>query len=190
MANPYVNKVIVNDQIKLDLTGDTVSPETLLQGFTAHDASGAPIVGTATGGDACDMYAGNEAPSGASSGDLWVDTADENAGTIVYNPAMGKVNSTTYTNVCQVTVPATGIYKATWQHYSSANSQQYYMTQLYVGNTATGSVHYPTTYSTAPTACVENNLSLTAGQAVSVRAKSRSGSYFTMAGCLVLEKVG
>lgn len=45
MANPYVNKVIVNDQIKLDLTGDTVTAETLMQGYTAHDASGAPIVG-------------------------------------------------------------------------------------------------------------------------------------------------
>lgn len=50
MANPYVNKVIVNDQIKLDLTGDTVTAETLMQGYTAHDASGAPIVGTASGG--------------------------------------------------------------------------------------------------------------------------------------------
>lgn len=48
--NPYKNKVIYNGQTLIDLTGDTVAPETLLSGYTAHDASGAPIVGTATGG--------------------------------------------------------------------------------------------------------------------------------------------
>lgn len=45
--NPYVNKVVVNDVIKLDLTGDTVVPDALREGYTAHDASGAPITGTA-----------------------------------------------------------------------------------------------------------------------------------------------
>ena len=45
MANQYVNKVIVNNEIKMDLTEDTVTPKTLRKGFTAHDASGAPIVG-------------------------------------------------------------------------------------------------------------------------------------------------
>lgn len=48
--NPYKNKIIYNGVTLLDLTGDTVSPSTLAQGITAHDASGAPIVGTATGG--------------------------------------------------------------------------------------------------------------------------------------------
>ena len=45
MANQYVNKVIVNNEIKMDLTEDTITPNTLRKGFTAHDASGAPIVG-------------------------------------------------------------------------------------------------------------------------------------------------
>lgn len=51
--NPYANKVIVNGQAIIDLTGDTVTPETLMDGFTAHDKSGAPIIGTAqpSGGD-------------------------------------------------------------------------------------------------------------------------------------------
>lgn len=34
----------------VDTSSDTVTPSTLLQGYTAHDASGAAIVGTATGG--------------------------------------------------------------------------------------------------------------------------------------------
>jgi len=32
----------------VDLSGDTVSPSSLLQGYTAHNALGEPIVGTAT----------------------------------------------------------------------------------------------------------------------------------------------
>lgn len=47
-----VNQVIVGDEVKLDLTTDTVSEETLLEGVTAHNAAGEPIVGTmaASGG--------------------------------------------------------------------------------------------------------------------------------------------
>lgn len=46
MANPYVNKVISNGVTKLDLTADTVTADKLVQGYTAHDASGQAIVGT------------------------------------------------------------------------------------------------------------------------------------------------
>lgn len=45
MANQYVNKSVVDGVVKFDLTADTVSPETLLEGITAHDRSGAPITG-------------------------------------------------------------------------------------------------------------------------------------------------
>lgn len=44
-----VNKVEVNGETKLDLTQDTVTPDTLLSGVTAHDAAGNPIVGTGDG---------------------------------------------------------------------------------------------------------------------------------------------
>lgn len=47
MANEYVNKVIMNGQTKVDLTGDTVAPENVLAGFTGHMASGAPFTGSA-----------------------------------------------------------------------------------------------------------------------------------------------
>lgn len=40
------NRVDFNGQTLIDLTNDTVTPETLLSGVTAHDASGATIVGT------------------------------------------------------------------------------------------------------------------------------------------------
>ena len=41
-----INKVVVNDEVKLDLTADTVSPSTLATGITAHDKSGELITGT------------------------------------------------------------------------------------------------------------------------------------------------
>ena len=46
MANQYVNKVIVNGVTKIDLTSDTITNDKLMYGYTAHDASGAPITGS------------------------------------------------------------------------------------------------------------------------------------------------
>lgn len=40
-----VNKVVINDKIALDLTGDTVTPSDLVEGVTAHDATGMQITG-------------------------------------------------------------------------------------------------------------------------------------------------
>lgn len=40
-----INKVEINGEVKLDLTQDTVSEDTLLQGTTAHDAAGNPVEG-------------------------------------------------------------------------------------------------------------------------------------------------
>ena len=48
MANQYVNKVVVGAEVKLDLSQDTISPDKLAKNITAHDKSGAPIVGTST----------------------------------------------------------------------------------------------------------------------------------------------
>ena len=48
MANTYYNKIIVNGQTKIDLTSDTVTAQKILEGYTAHDKSGAPITGACT----------------------------------------------------------------------------------------------------------------------------------------------
>lgn len=45
MAN-HVNKVVVNGVVRLDLTSDTVDPDSLVEGVQAHDNSGAVILGT------------------------------------------------------------------------------------------------------------------------------------------------
>lgn len=48
MANEYINKVVYDGNILIDLTGDTVSADKILSGCKAHDKSGAPITGTCT----------------------------------------------------------------------------------------------------------------------------------------------
>ena len=45
-TNTYRNKVIFGDTVLIDLTADTVTPDKILSGFTAHDQSGAAITGT------------------------------------------------------------------------------------------------------------------------------------------------
>lgn len=42
-----INKVVYGDETLLDLTNDTVTPETLEEGVTAHAANGEIIVGVA-----------------------------------------------------------------------------------------------------------------------------------------------
>lgn len=41
-----VNKIVIDNEVKIDLTADTVSPSTLALGITAHDKSGNIITGT------------------------------------------------------------------------------------------------------------------------------------------------
>ena len=44
----YINKLILGNEVKFDLTADTITADKLAQGITAHDKSGAPITGTNT----------------------------------------------------------------------------------------------------------------------------------------------
>ena len=46
MSAMAVSKVIYGTTVLVDLTEDTVTPDKLLKGETAHDASGQPITGT------------------------------------------------------------------------------------------------------------------------------------------------
>ena len=48
MADKYINKVIIGNDVKLDLTADDITADKLAKGIKAHDKSGAPIVGTST----------------------------------------------------------------------------------------------------------------------------------------------
>lgn len=45
-----INKIQYGNTVLIDLTSDTVTADKLMQGYTAHDRTGALITGTATGG--------------------------------------------------------------------------------------------------------------------------------------------
>ena len=47
------NKVVFGNKVLIDLTGDTVTEEALLKGYTAHKADGTIITGTAFAGEHC-----------------------------------------------------------------------------------------------------------------------------------------
>ena len=68
MAN--INQVIVNGETILDLRSDTVTPETLQKGYTAHDKSGTKITGTleasSSGGSKTVNFSGADADANAS----------------------------------------------------------------------------------------------------------------------------
>lgn len=46
MANTTYNKVTFGGKTLIDLTGDTVTADKILSGYTAHDKSGKKITGT------------------------------------------------------------------------------------------------------------------------------------------------
>lgn len=45
-----INKIVYGGVTKLDISNDTVTPSVLMEGYTAHDNTGASITGTASGG--------------------------------------------------------------------------------------------------------------------------------------------
>lgn len=46
MADKKVNKVVYGGEVLIDLTGDTITADKVLKGYTAHDKSGETITGT------------------------------------------------------------------------------------------------------------------------------------------------
>ena len=48
MAEKNISKVVYGGKTLIDLTADTVTADKILKGATAHDKSGAPIVGACT----------------------------------------------------------------------------------------------------------------------------------------------
>ena len=87
MAN---NKVVLSDGTTImDLTGDTVTPESLEEGFTAHDKSGSAIVGTNRTPEATDAVSGTVKTNSAQS--VYLDET----GKLVVGGRMGQFPSTT-----------------------------------------------------------------------------------------------
>lgn len=98
------------------------------------------------------------------------------------------VTSTSYTaTAVSLSVKKSGTYKVSWMGYRNTNSGTS-GSQLYIGNTAYGSAStsFVNTYGHSVTL---NNVSLTAGQTITVRARARSTSYVMAVGNLIIEEV-
>lgn len=56
-SNPYVSKVVANGTTLIDLTADTVAADKMLDGFKAHDKSGAAVTGSIATKSSADLTA-------------------------------------------------------------------------------------------------------------------------------------
>lgn len=67
-----INKIVYGTNVLVDLTTDTVAPDKLLLGVTAHDKSGAKITGSVT---FATVYTGSGEPdpSLGNDGDIYLD---------------------------------------------------------------------------------------------------------------------
>lgn len=97
-----VNKVDINGATVIDLTGDSVTPETLLQGATAHDASGAAITGT--------MVRGTE---------LKIIVSVASGAAVTATKGSKVVSGTSVDGTCTLTVPEAG----TWSVKATLNGK-------------------------------------------------------------------
>lgn len=151
-----------------DVTDTTADAADVAQGKYFYTADGTRTQGTNAGG-------------GGSSKNIQVS-----------NGVSKITNKTAYTATsASITVSKTGTYKCRWFHYAYASSSSYYLTRLYKGTTAIGSTHASPAYNgTSGWVAEESNISLNAGDVVTVYARTRSGnSYYTVAGLLVIEEI-
>lgn len=101
---------------------------------------------------------------------------------------MKSVSTTSYSSTgVSLTVGKTGTYRVSWMGVRNTNSGTN-GSQLYINNASYGTAQTSFTNTYAQNV-VLNNVSLTAGQTVEVRARARSTSYYMMVGNLIIEEV-
>lgn len=110
--NPYINKVVFGDQAVLDLTGDTVQPSDVHEGYSCHDASGAVINGTydfatATNGTATSadivpnktLWVNGQRLKGSMGIPTFADATDAELATMLQKHYAGEIDLTDYWTV-------------------------------------------------------------------------------------------
>lgn len=100
MANQYVNKVVYDGNTLIDLTSDTVAPAYILNGYTAHDKSGAPIEGS------CDFDSNTTDANAVAAEILTGKTAYVNKVKITGNMANRGSSNVTVTGKTGASIPA------------------------------------------------------------------------------------
>lgn len=171
-----VNKVVLNDVVKLDLTADTVTADKLKQGETAHDAAGNPITGTMTVTTPTLTVSTNAgAAVTATKGSLSVSgTADSSGSCVLDLPEFGEWTVTASLSGNNATVTANVL--------ASYNKKAYTVISASISGKLSSSHGYVkingTTYSAATVVPVY------AGQSVTVHVSSGSGA--AKSGCEIL----
>ena len=143
-----INKVEFYGKVLLDLSGDTVTPETLLKGITAHDKTGVQITGTAEtggtgtgGGEEIKISSAEATPSANSLTITFEGLTEEPKMFAVQAAANITLASTRYiTNVAydgEKTVGACGIKSGS---YMSSTAYSYYSETAYTWEYADGTL--------------------------------------------------
>lgn len=151
------NKVILNtetgEEVVIDISNDTVTPETLLKGYTAHGADGELIEG---------QYIA-EAAGGSGAG--LPDTIVAGDTPVFYNSNSYQATKTSLTSSgLSITVPKAGTYRFKWV-VSGGNGKPSYTVQsrLYKNNTAVG-----TQRTSATTTAYSEDITCNAGDTVTL----------------------
>lgn len=193
------NKVTVNDTTYIDLSQDTVSSAShIRQGYTGHLNDGTQVTGTYAGTSptlitksisANGTYnASSDSADGYSS--VTVNVSASGGKNVQVAHGTKRVASQTYTDVgYEITVAKTGTYNVYWAGWRSSTSGTS-GAQLYVNGSASGDAI--TTFDATWTN-VQNgsrtSVSLTQGDKVRLRARSRNTSYYMYIFFLSIEEV-
>ena len=139
------NKVTLDGIVLMDISDTTAVGSDVTRGKYFYTADGVKTLGTAV---------------------------NESSKNLQVYSGYDEVNTTSYTATdVSLTVAKTGTYKVSWMAWRS-NGSGSWGTQLYIGSTAYGSAVTTFTRSYGQHV-VLNNVSLTEGQTITVRAKSR-----------------
>lgn len=93
------SKIIYNGQTLIDLTGDTVTAETLLEGITAHGADGEAILGAMKAGGSLTVLSGTARPNTSSQDQLLINCALPEANFMLLNVEPAATISQTSTSL-------------------------------------------------------------------------------------------
>jgi len=160
----------------------TITPTTTNQTI----ASGTYLTGTQTISGDANLVAGN-IKSGTTIFGVTGSYAGGTSKNVQISQTAGRASSSTYTQVGPtITVAKTGTYDVYWTGYRSSTSGTS-GTQLYIGNSSYGSAQ--TTFDSSYTNLQHihlSNVSLTANQVVSIRARSRGNNYYMYVQDLVI----
>ena len=185
-----ISKIILNGVTQMDLTGDTVVADKLLQSYTAHGADGNPITGTSTAIVPTGTKSITENGTGIdvaqyASVNVAVPTGTSKNVQVVQGTT--RTSSSTMTAIgAEMTVSKTGTYDVYWTGVRTNTSGSYtFATQLYINGSAYGSEN--ATWSNHIQNVHLSNVSLTAGQKLRVYGReSRNSSYYMYAGTLII----